>query len=132
MTCFQNVAFKSKFSRKGQCQQSGSIDCSKSINFCHACCDGSHYNGTYLLPPGMFPLVCYPGRLQPTPFAVVYSPPHFLFSPDEVRSTVVGMAPDAEKHEPMIYNHETYSGTTLRVINRLQVNMPVIKSHDVP
>uniref|UniRef100_A0A1I7ULZ9 CD36 family protein n=2 Tax=Caenorhabditis tropicalis TaxID=1561998 RepID=A0A1I7ULZ9_9PELO len=115
---------------KGPCHQT--VDCSKSINFCHACCDGSFYNGTYLLPPGMFPLVCYPGRLQPTPFAVVYSPPHFLFSPDEVRNTVVGMSPDPEKHEPMIYYHETYSGTTLKVTNRLQVNMPVIKSHDVP
>lgn len=57
----------------------------------------------------MFPLVCYPGRLQPTPFAVVYSPPHFLFSPDEVRTTVVGMAPNKSLHEPMIYYHEPVS-----------------------
>ncbi|UMM12558.1 hypothetical protein L5515_001275 [Caenorhabditis briggsae] len=117
---------------KGECHQAGSIECWKSENFCHACCDGSFYNGTYFLPPGMFPLVCYPGRLQPTPFAVVYSPPHFLFSPDEVRNPVVGMKPDPVKHEPMIYYHETYSGTTLKVVNRLQVNMPVIKSLDVP
>ncbi|CAI5438718.1 unnamed protein product [Caenorhabditis angaria] len=117
---------------KGQCKQSGSIDCSKSENFCHACCDGSHYNGTYLLPPGMFPLVCYPGRLQPSPFSVIYSPPHYLFSPPETRTTVIGMNPDQQKHEPMIYFHEPFSGTTLQVTNRLQVNMPVIKSHDVP
>ncbi|CAB3407166.1 unnamed protein product [Caenorhabditis bovis] len=117
---------------KGKCEQSGSIDCSKSENFCHACCDGSLYNGTYLLPPGMFPLVCYPGRLQPSPFSVIYSAPHYLFSPREVFETVVGMKPNAELHDPMIYSHEPYSGTVVEVINRMQVNMPVIKSHDVP
>ncbi|CAD6184760.1 unnamed protein product [Caenorhabditis auriculariae] len=116
---------------KGDCHQSSSINCTLPEYFCHACCNGSLVDGTYLLPPGMFPLVCYPGRLQPTPFAVLYSPPHYLYSPPEVFKTVVGLHPDPSKHLPMIYNHEPYSGSVLEVFNRLQVNMPVLKSDEV-
>uniref|UniRef100_A0A914RHM8 ShKT domain-containing protein n=1 Tax=Parascaris equorum TaxID=6256 RepID=A0A914RHM8_PAREQ len=38
------------------------VDCSKRRNFCSECCDGNYVDGTYLLPPGMFPLKCYPGN----------------------------------------------------------------------
>ncbi|VDO47639.1 unnamed protein product [Onchocerca flexuosa] len=40
-----------------------SINCLLEENLCHECCQGSYINGTYLLPPGMFPLVCFPGIL---------------------------------------------------------------------
>lgn len=34
------------------------VDCRIGINFCHSCCNGSFYNDTYLLPPGLFPVKC--------------------------------------------------------------------------
>ncbi|CAI4222504.1 unnamed protein product [Auanema sp. JU1783] len=108
-----------------ECAQHDKVDCSASINFCHNCCERSFVNGTYLLPPGMFPLVCYPGRLQPSPFSVMYSPPHFLYSPPEVINSVYGLNPSYEKHLPMLYTHEPYSGTVLKVIYQLMVSTPV-------
>ena len=39
-----------------------SVNCSLQENLCDNCCHGSYVNGTYLLPPGMYPLVCYPGN----------------------------------------------------------------------
>ncbi|KAK5980668.1 hypothetical protein GCK32_016381, partial [Trichostrongylus colubriformis] len=66
-----------------KCKSPNSVNCALQKNLCHDCCNGSFVDGTYLIPPGLFPLVCYPGRLQPTPFAVMYSPPHFLYSPPQ-------------------------------------------------
>lgn len=40
-----------------------SIDCAIPDNYCNQCCHGSYINGTYLLPPGMFPLKCFPGSI---------------------------------------------------------------------
>ena len=40
------------------------IDCSLKENLCCDTCNGSYVNGNYILPPGMFPLVCYPGKIS--------------------------------------------------------------------
>lgn len=37
------------------------LDCTVPDNYCHQCCNGSKINDTYQLPPGMFPLKCFPG-----------------------------------------------------------------------
>ncbi|CAJ0576134.1 unnamed protein product, partial [Mesorhabditis spiculigera] len=109
-----------------RCSGQHSVDCSQAINFCNDCCNGSHVGDTYLLPPGIFPLVCYPGKLQPTPFSVMYSPPHFLYSPQQVIDTVVGMNPDPELHRPFLYDHEPHSGQAMRVQVRLMVSTPMM------
>ncbi|VDM82779.1 unnamed protein product [Strongylus vulgaris] len=109
-----------------QCKDPFVVDCSLQQNLCHDCCNKSYVGGTYLVPPGIFPLVCYPGRLQPTPFSVMYSPPHFVYSPPEMINSVVGLHPDNETHRPMVYHHEPYSGSVIEVFYRLQVSMPTM------
>ncbi|KHJ90576.1 hypothetical protein OESDEN_09580 [Oesophagostomum dentatum] len=51
-------------------------------------------------------LPCYQGRLQDTPFSVMYSPPHFAYSPPQMVNSVVGINPDNATHLPMVFNHE--------------------------
>ncbi|CAP23106.2 Protein CBR-SCAV-5 [Caenorhabditis briggsae] len=85
-------------------------------------------NGTYLLPPGLFPLVCYPGHNAQPPFTVLVSPPHFLYSPPEVQHKLSGMSPDPQKHKPMVFHQEKTSGTALQVDVRFQVNLPVVNN----
>uniref|UniRef100_A0A183GI62 CD36 family n=1 Tax=Heligmosomoides polygyrus TaxID=6339 RepID=A0A183GI62_HELPZ len=114
-----------------KCVDSHTVDCSLQRNLCDNCCNGSFVGGTYLVPPGIFPLVCYPGRLQPTPFAVMYSPPHFLYSPPQMIDSVIGLNPNNETHRPMVYSHEPYSGAVTEVFYRLQVSMPVMRSKGV-
>ncbi|KAK6729801.1 hypothetical protein RB195_006697 [Necator americanus] len=114
-----------------QCVDPHEVNCNSQKNLCHNCCNMSYVDGTYLVPPGIFPLVCYPGRLQPTPFAVMYSPPHFLYSPPQMINSVVGLNPKNETHMPMVYSHEPYSGAVTEVLYRLQVSMPVMKSKGV-
>ncbi|CAJ0592631.1 unnamed protein product [Cylicocyclus nassatus] len=120
------------------CKNHSAVNCSLQENLCHDCCNMSYVDGTYLVPPGIFPLVCYPGRLKPTPFSVMYSPPHFVYSPPEMINSVVGLHPDIETHRPMVYNHEPYSGSVVEVFYRLQVSMPtmpvkgVVPNRDLP
>ncbi|EPB70986.1 CD36 family protein [Ancylostoma ceylanicum] len=114
-----------------KCVDPHTVNCASQKNLCHNCCNMSYVDGTYLVPPGIFPLVCYPGRLQPTPFAVMYSPPHFLYSPPQMINSVVGLNPNNETHRPMVYSHEPYSGAVTEVFYRLQVSMPVMKSRGV-
>ncbi|CAD6190569.1 unnamed protein product [Caenorhabditis auriculariae] len=95
---------------------------------CRFCCGRNIVNGTHLLPPGMFPLVCYPGHLKPAPFSVIYSAPHFLYSPEQVRKSVSGISPCEQKHRPMVYQHEQFTGSVIQVDYRIQINMPVMKS----
>ncbi|VBB29278.1 unnamed protein product [Acanthocheilonema viteae] len=66
------------------------IKCSLEQNLCHHCCKGSYVNGTYLLPPGMFPLVCFPGKNETLPISAIISPPYFSYSPKEVIDSVIG------------------------------------------
>lgn len=44
--------------------------------------------------------------MEPSPFAVLWSTPHFVYSPQAVVDTVVGMNPDLSIHQPMVYDHE--------------------------
>ncbi|CAI2357736.1 unnamed protein product [Caenorhabditis sp. 36 PRJEB53466] len=88
-------------------------------------CRQKTVNGTHLLPPGLFPLVCYPGHNAQPPFTVLVSAPHFLYSPPEVQHHLSGMRPDPEKHKPMVFYQEKISGTALQVDVRFQINLPV-------
>ncbi|KAJ1372574.1 hypothetical protein KIN20_034760 [Parelaphostrongylus tenuis] len=111
-----------------RCLDPQMVNCTLQRNICHDCCNGSYVDGTYLLPPGIFPLVCYPGRLKSNPFSVMYSPPHFLYSPPQMINSVVGLSPNNESHRPMVYSHETYSGAVLEVFFRLQISVPMMRS----
>uniref|UniRef100_A0A914XTZ8 Uncharacterized protein n=1 Tax=Panagrolaimus superbus TaxID=310955 RepID=A0A914XTZ8_9BILA len=82
------------------------IDCRISDNFCHTCCNGSYVNGTYLIPPGLFPVKCYPGHVKQPPFVVFISAPHYAYSPKELVDTVIGLSPKLPEHIPFKYNHE--------------------------
>ncbi|GMR45939.1 hypothetical protein PMAYCL1PPCAC_16134 [Pristionchus mayeri] len=101
------------------------IDCNDKANLCNDCCKQGKVGDTYVLPPGFFPLACYPGRMETSPFAVLWSPPHMLYSPDSVVKSVNGMAPDYDQHQPLQYDHEPYSGMITHVTYRVQVNMPI-------
>ncbi|GMT22694.1 hypothetical protein PFISCL1PPCAC_13991, partial [Pristionchus fissidentatus] len=108
------------------------IDCNNAENLCDDCCNKGKIGESYVLPPGFFPLACYPGRLETSPFAVIWSPPHMLYSPEQVVQSVNGMRPDPDEHQPLVYEHEPYSGMITRVTYRVQVNMPIFSNPDVP
>lgn len=103
------------------CVSPQAVNCSLQANFCDDCCQGSYVNGTYLIPPGLYPLVCYPGRLEPSPFSVMYSPPHFVYSPKEVPDSVYGLSPNLDQHRPILYVHEPVSGSKLKKMNDILV-----------
>ncbi|MFH4978760.1 hypothetical protein AB6A40_005469 [Gnathostoma spinigerum] len=106
------------------------IDCSRKVNFCHECCNGTYVDGTYLLPPGMFPLVCYPGKRESTPFSAIVSPPHWIYSPPEVQNSVYGLSPDAELHRPFVYDYEPTTGLVNQLHFRTMVSVPMHRSTD--
>ncbi|KAF8372376.1 hypothetical protein PRIPAC_78805 [Pristionchus pacificus] len=108
------------------------IDCNDKENLCHNCCNKGKIGNSYVLPPGFFPLACYPGRMETSPFAVLWSAPHMLYSPENVVKTVNGMHPDYDKHTPLSYDHEPYSGQITHVLYRVQVNMPIFGNPGVP
>uniref|UniRef100_A0AC34RBG9 Uncharacterized protein n=1 Tax=Panagrolaimus sp. JU765 TaxID=591449 RepID=A0AC34RBG9_9BILA len=101
------------------------VDCSAKDNLCHSCCDGSLVNDTYLMPPGLYPLQCYPGRLNQPPFLVQISPPHFAYSPPEISQNLIGMHPKLPEHVPFSYLYEPYSGTPLGTSAKFMINMPI-------
>ncbi|MCP9264328.1 Protein R07B1.3 [Dirofilaria immitis] len=68
-----------------------SINCLLKENLCHNCCQGRYVDGTYLLPPGMFPLVCFPGKNETLPLSAIISPPYFSYSPEEVIDSMIGL-----------------------------------------
>lgn len=98
------------------------LDCSIPDNYCHQCCNGSNIGGTYQLPPGMFPLKCLPGlvlfflscysirrrsgKVANAPFSAMYSAPHFLYAPQAVADSVVGMDPNPDLHTPIVWDIE--------------------------
>ncbi|CAD6189075.1 unnamed protein product [Caenorhabditis auriculariae] len=110
----------------GNCQ----VDCSAGENLCNRCCNGSYVNGTYLLPQGIVPLRCLPGQLVPLPFAGFLSPPHFLWSPKEVTTSLPGLAPDENKHHPGMFNINPLTGSTVGAIFRMQLSVPIYLSFD--
>ncbi|GMT21631.1 hypothetical protein PFISCL1PPCAC_12928 [Pristionchus fissidentatus] len=98
------------------------VDCFTDI--CNNCCQRGKVGDTYALPPGLFQMVCYPGRMKMSPFAILWSTPHFLYSPQAVVDSVVGLHPSVERHKPMIYDYEPMSGLVSQVSYRAQINMP--------
>uniref|UniRef100_A0AC35G9G3 Uncharacterized protein n=1 Tax=Panagrolaimus sp. PS1159 TaxID=55785 RepID=A0AC35G9G3_9BILA len=104
------------------------IDCRIGKNFCHTCCNGSFYNDTFLLPPGLFPVKCYPGKIKEPPFTVFISAPNYAFSPPELVDTVVGLSPKLPDDTPFIYNHEPTSGMVTKVIFQFQISAPIYRN----
>ncbi|KAK0424064.1 hypothetical protein QR680_008480 [Steinernema hermaphroditum] len=107
------------------------INCGLSENLCHECCDRSHFNGTYLLPPGFFPMACFPGKNQDAPFGMIFSAPHYLFSPESTVDSVYGLNPSHDPHVPLSYTHEPQSGMVTEVKFRLQINVPIRQWSDI-
>uniref|UniRef100_A0A1I7XYQ7 Protein croquemort n=1 Tax=Steinernema glaseri TaxID=37863 RepID=A0A1I7XYQ7_9BILA len=101
------------------------VNCGLGENLCHECCDRSYFNGTYLLPPGFFPMACFPGKNQEAPFGMIFSAPHYLLSPKTAVDSVYGLDPHHEAHIPLSYTHEPQSGMVTEVKFRLQINVPV-------
>uniref|UniRef100_A0A7E4UZ45 Protein croquemort n=1 Tax=Panagrellus redivivus TaxID=6233 RepID=A0A7E4UZ45_PANRE len=106
------------------------VDCGSSENLCHTCCNGSFVDGTYLLPPGMYPLVCYPGKLQSPPFTDIMSAPHFAYSPPQVLENIIGMEPRLPEHTPIVIKYEPTAGVPLEVTLQFQISTPMYRNHD--
>uniref|UniRef100_A0A915ABW6 CD36 family protein n=1 Tax=Parascaris univalens TaxID=6257 RepID=A0A915ABW6_PARUN len=104
------------------------VDCSKRRNFCSECCDGNYVDGTYLLPPGMFPLKCYPGKTEILPFSLIFSAPHWVYSPPVVLNTVHGLSPSRQRHIPFVFAHEPISGMLTRAQVRLMASVPIFRN----
>uniref|UniRef100_A0A9J2PCY6 ShKT domain-containing protein n=1 Tax=Ascaris lumbricoides TaxID=6252 RepID=A0A9J2PCY6_ASCLU len=104
------------------------VDCSKRRNFCNECCEGNYVDDTYLLPPGMFPLMCYPGKTEILPFSVIFSAPHWVYSPPAVLNAVRGLSPSRERHVPFVFAHEPISGMLTRAQVRLMVSIPMFRN----
>lgn len=106
-----------------------SIDCSLEQNLCHQCCNGSYVDGTYLLPPGMLPIVCFPGKNETIPYPVVISPPYFYYSPEEVINSVSGFPLSVQKSPTLKFIREPFSGLLLEVDVSLMVSFPMIRTN---
>ena len=46
------------------------------------------------------------GRNKTAEFQLIYSPPHFAYSPQEVFNSVDGLSPDSDAHAPMSFDYE--------------------------
>ncbi|CAJ0605593.1 unnamed protein product [Cylicocyclus nassatus] len=101
------------------------IDCSLRQFWCNTCCNGTHYGNTVYFPPGIIPLRCLPGQNVPLPFAGFLSPPHFLWSPQEVRDNVYGLKPDNVTHEPGVFDIQGLTGSTVGGNFRMQLSIPI-------
>ncbi|CAO4386106.1 unnamed protein product [Caenorhabditis nigoni] len=109
----------------GNCAQ---IDCNQYDNFCNACCDGAHVNGTYVMPQGMVPAQCIPGQNIPLPFGAILSAPHFYGAPEVVTDAMIGIRPIAEKHNPGTFYINPTTGSTIGGTFRMMLSIPVFKS----
>ncbi|CAJ0583217.1 unnamed protein product, partial [Mesorhabditis spiculigera] len=113
----------------GSCQNT--VDCTLSANWCSSCCNGTHYKDqTVFMPPGVVPLRCLPGQKKRLPFAGFLSPPHFLQSPLEVTSSMRGVAPDPELHEPAKFYINPLTGSTVKAAFRMQLVVPIYNRHN--
>ncbi|CAJ0943529.1 unnamed protein product, partial [Mesorhabditis belari] len=106
-------------------KQCDAMDCTLYENWCDDCCNGTHYKDTVFMPPGIVPMRCQPGRTVEVPFAAFISPPHFLWSPDEVTKSMVGLAPDPVKHDPSLFQVHGLSGAAVKGLIRLQISIPL-------
>ncbi|VDK48532.1 unnamed protein product [Anisakis simplex] len=111
------------------CSKVTFVDCSRRENFCNVCCEGKFVDGTYLLPPGMFPLTCFPGKNELLPFSAIFSPPHWVFSPSEVQQSVRGLSPDRSRHLPFVFTREPTSGMLTSGHVRLMASLPLFNNN---
>ncbi|GMT34842.1 hypothetical protein PFISCL1PPCAC_26139, partial [Pristionchus fissidentatus] len=101
------------------------IDCRFDVNFCNDCCDGSYYQNTIFLPPGIIPLRCFPGLNKRMPFAAFLSQPHFSGAPPQVINSMVGLHPDKNNHEAGRWWINTITGGTVHAIFNMQLSIPI-------
>ncbi|KIH57958.1 hypothetical protein ANCDUO_11846 [Ancylostoma duodenale] len=80
------------------------IDCSLSQFWCNNCCNGQNV---------------------PLPFAGFLSPPHFLWSPPEVRENVMGLNPNSTAHYPASFDIQPVTGSTVGGSFRMQFSVPI-------
>uniref|UniRef100_A0A0R3RHM5 Peptidase A1 domain-containing protein n=1 Tax=Elaeophora elaphi TaxID=1147741 RepID=A0A0R3RHM5_9BILA len=111
----------------GSCSNE-SIECSLKRNLCHVCCEGSYVDGTYLLPPGMFPLVCFPGKNVTLPMSAVISSPYFSYSPKEVIDSVIGFRQLDVKPSVFTFVREPMTGLLMRIDTQMMVSFPVFQT----
>ncbi|EFO16014.1 hypothetical protein LOAG_12494 [Loa loa] len=109
---------------------STSINCLLKENLCHECCEGSYVNGTYLLPPGMFPLVCFPGKNETLPVSVIISPPYFSYSPKEVTDSVIGFPRLDIKPSAFTFVREPLTGLLMQIDIQLMVSFPMFRTNE--
>uniref|UniRef100_A0A1I7SGM8 Protein croquemort n=2 Tax=Bursaphelenchus xylophilus TaxID=6326 RepID=A0A1I7SGM8_BURXY len=113
-------------------QPEGELDCDKPEFWCNSTCGGATFNGTQLMPPGMYPVNCYPGRPEPTPFRLLFSAPHFATAPEAVRNSVIGYSNLNEEATVFSFDYEPNSGTPLGMNIRFQVSIPFGKMNKFP
>ena len=93
-------------------------NCGIKENLCSPCCNGSWVDGTYLMPPGLYPAQCYPGQLKEPPFTVQFSAPHFAFSPPELINSVIGLKPKLPEYIPFSYKYEPVSFKSIILMHK--------------
>ncbi|KAI6174970.1 CD36 antigen family-containing protein [Aphelenchoides bicaudatus] len=103
-------------------------DCALPENMCTPCCNGSFVDGTHLLPPAMYPINCYPGRVKETPFRLLFTTPHFAGSPPEVIDSIGGMKKLGVEREPFSFNYVPRTGACVEANIRFQVAIPVYQT----
>ncbi|VDM93527.1 unnamed protein product [Onchocerca ochengi] len=106
-----------------------SIDCTLEENLCHDCCKGSYIDGTYLLPPGMFPLVCFPGKNETLPLSAIISPPYFSYSPKEVIDSVIGFPRLNIKPSAFTFIRESFTGLLMQLDIQLMISFPMFRTN---
>ncbi|CAJ0564854.1 unnamed protein product, partial [Mesorhabditis spiculigera] len=103
------------------------VDCFPYENWCDTCCDGTHYQNTVFMPPGMVPMRCQPARDVEVPFPAFLSPPHFLWSPPEITRSIVGIEPNVARHDPSLFQVHGLTGAAVKGFVRLQISIPLFK-----
>ncbi|CAD5205946.1 unnamed protein product [Bursaphelenchus okinawaensis] len=100
------------------------VNCTRPEFFCDERCNGSKVDNTYLLPPGMYPVNCYPGRPLETPFRLLFSAPHFAGSPKQVRESIIGYREMNDAGTVFSFDYEPKSGVPLALNLRFQLSIP--------
>ncbi|KAK0403883.1 hypothetical protein QR680_017177 [Steinernema hermaphroditum] len=108
-----------------------SVNCLDSQNFCVPCCNGSTIRGQVYMPPGLVALKCFPGRNKSMVIPAAISPPHFVDSPPEVASSILGLHPTRSKHNTGHFTLQTYTGNTIDARFRVQLSIAVYQDNDL-
>ncbi|GMR40489.1 hypothetical protein PMAYCL1PPCAC_10684, partial [Pristionchus mayeri] len=104
-----------------------SIDCSQGEHLCNECCTGKHFNGTVFTPPGFYQMKTLPGRMYDAPIPIFASPPHMLWAPNQVSSSLVGQSPNEEMHQPIEWIVNPTLGAAVHAHARVQFSLPIWK-----